>query len=171
MIETSIIKWIKKKIQRLIAIVEDGDTATHSIASGKYVVWKGDLYKASTAIAIGTTLSTSNLTAVSDGGLNEINGNFSELFIIDKGESASTTIQGNNNAWIGVSMPVHAGYNLIACVGWYTESEWIPYRMTVNTSTNSINSSWHNVKSSALTNTVRFLGLYAKAGITQYETL
>ena len=50
-----------------IGIVEDTDTATHTIAKDQYVIWKGDLYKASAAIPSGTTLSLTNLTAVSGG--------------------------------------------------------------------------------------------------------
>ena len=57
-----------------MGIVEDGNTATHTIAAGQYVIWKGALYTASAAIPAGTTLSTSNLTAVSGGGLNALNG-------------------------------------------------------------------------------------------------
>lgn len=53
-----------------IGIVEDGDTATHTIAAGQYVIWKGSLYKATVAIPATTALSLSNLTAVS-GGLGE----------------------------------------------------------------------------------------------------
>ena len=59
-----------------MGIVEDGNTATHTIAAGQYVIWKGALYTASAAIPAGTTLSTSNLTAVSGGGLNALNGKF-----------------------------------------------------------------------------------------------
>ena len=72
MVDLPITKWIKKKIRRLIGIVEDTDVATHSIASGKYVVWKGDLYKSTAAIAVGGSLSLSNLSPVSDGGFNEV---------------------------------------------------------------------------------------------------
>lgn len=72
MVDLPITKWIKKKIRRLIAIVEDTDTAVHSIASGKYVVWKGDLCKSTAPIAVGGSLSLSNLSPVSDGGLNEL---------------------------------------------------------------------------------------------------
>lgn len=72
MVDLPITKWIKKKIRRLVGIVEDTDVATHSIASGKYVVWKGDLYKSTEAIAVGGALSLSNLSPVSDGGLNEL---------------------------------------------------------------------------------------------------
>lgn len=72
MVDLPITKWIKKKIRRLIGIVEDTDVATHSIASGKYVIWKGDLYKSKAAIAVGGSLSLSNLSPVSDGGLNEL---------------------------------------------------------------------------------------------------
>ena len=55
-----------------LAIVESGNNATHNITSGQFVVWKGSLYKASAAIASGDALSSSNLTAVTDGGLNDI---------------------------------------------------------------------------------------------------
>lgn len=59
-----------------MGIVEDGDTATHTIAQGQYVIWQGVLYTADAAIASGTTLAASggskNLTAVENGGLNAL---------------------------------------------------------------------------------------------------
>lgn len=60
------------KIKAALGIVENDNTASHTIASGKFVTWKGDLYKAKSAIPSGTTLSSSNLQAVSEGGLNEL---------------------------------------------------------------------------------------------------
>lgn len=62
-----------------LGIVENTNTATHTIAAGQYVIWKGLLYTASSAIPSGTTLSSSNLTAVSGGGLNSLNGNIGDL--------------------------------------------------------------------------------------------
>ena len=53
--------------------VELTNTATHNIPAGSYVVWKGVLYKATSAISISDTLSNSNLSAVPAGGLNQIN--------------------------------------------------------------------------------------------------
>ena len=50
-----------------IGIVEKTDTATHNISKGQYVIWKGKLYQANTAISTGGTLSTSNLTEKSNG--------------------------------------------------------------------------------------------------------
>ena len=55
-----------------LGIVEDTDTATHTIAAGQYVIWKNALYIASQAIPLGTTLSSSNLSAVSGGGFNNL---------------------------------------------------------------------------------------------------
>ena len=55
-----------------LGYVELTNTATHNIPSGAYVVWKGILYKAISIIAIGDTLSGSNLSALSNGGLNDI---------------------------------------------------------------------------------------------------
>ena len=64
-------------LQNDLGIVEDGDTATHTIAQGQYVIWQGALYTADAAIASGTTLAASggnkNLTAVENGGLNALN--------------------------------------------------------------------------------------------------
>ena len=62
-----------------LGVVEDGDTAAHAISKGQYVIWKCKLYTADAAITIGETLASSggskNLTAVSGGGLNALNGN------------------------------------------------------------------------------------------------
>ena len=83
-----------------MGIVEDGDTATHTIAQGQYVIWQGALYTADAAIASGTTLAASggnkNLTAVENGGLNALNGNIaisnSELTVTEFASSIIDTI-------------------------------------------------------------------------------
>lgn len=100
-----------------IGIVEDTDTATHTIAAGQYVIWKDALYVASTAIPLGTTLSLSNLTAVSNGGLNDLmpeygstaNGNyikFSDGTLICWGESGIVSVSGNSTGSVNVTFPV-----------------------------------------------------------------
>lgn len=53
-------------------IVCNGTTASNSISAGQYVIWNGALYVASTAITVGETLSSSNLTAVQNGGFNNL---------------------------------------------------------------------------------------------------
>ena len=60
------------ELKTSIGIVENTDTATHTIAKGQYVIWKDALYTASQAIPLGTALSASNLTAVSNGGFNDL---------------------------------------------------------------------------------------------------
>lgn len=67
---------VLEKLKGNTGIIENTSVATHTIAAGKYVIWKNDLYKASSAISIGDTLSLSNLTAVSDGIANELNSKF-----------------------------------------------------------------------------------------------
>lgn len=59
--------------QDTLAYAEYTDTASTNISSGQYVFWKGSLYKAGSNISLGDTLSSSNLSAVSAGGLNDIN--------------------------------------------------------------------------------------------------
>ena len=65
-----------------MGIVENGNTATHSISKGDYVIWKGDLYTADSNISSGTTLASSggskNLTACSNGGFNALNSNIAK---------------------------------------------------------------------------------------------
>ena len=58
---------VEDKLKSDLGIVEDTNTATHAIAAGQYVIWKDELYMASSAIAVGDTLSSSNLTAISSG--------------------------------------------------------------------------------------------------------
>ena len=70
----NIIEWIVKKLRSLTGIVEDGDIATHSISAEQYVVWKGNPCKASSTINIGDTLSSSNLTLLTNGIGNDIVG-------------------------------------------------------------------------------------------------
>lgn len=72
MAKISIIPWIVKKLKRCIGIVEDTDTASQAIASNKYVIWKGDVCKSTSAISEGDMLSSSNLSAVSGGVGNDL---------------------------------------------------------------------------------------------------
>ena len=69
------------KLKADIGIVENTNTATHNISAGQYVIWKGDLYTASSAISSGATLSDANLTAVSGGGLNALNSNINSISV------------------------------------------------------------------------------------------
>lgn len=62
-----------------LAYIEDTDQASHNITAGQYVLWHGGLYKATSNISIGATLSSSNLTAVSNGGFNSLNASIGTL--------------------------------------------------------------------------------------------
>lgn len=55
-----------------LGIPQDGDIASKAIPSGRYVIWKGESYFSKTDIAIGDTLSSSNLLHIDDGIINEI---------------------------------------------------------------------------------------------------
>ena len=63
-----------------VAIVIDGATASQNIAEGQFVYLRNHgtltdgMYHASTTIASGTTLTSSNLAADADGGLNRLQG-------------------------------------------------------------------------------------------------
>jgi len=59
-----------------VGIVENGDTASQNINEGQFVIWKGGLYTASSAIASGAALAVgTNLTAVPGGAANALNSN------------------------------------------------------------------------------------------------
>lgn len=72
-----------------MGIVEDSNTATHAISAGQYVIWEGKLYTANSAIAVGTTLSTSNLTERANGGLNHLSSDIFDFKRYRKLTSAS----------------------------------------------------------------------------------
>lgn len=80
-----------------MGILETGDTATHSIAKGEYVTWKGASYTADAAISIGETLAATggskNLTACDKGIANALNSKFAVL--------EGTTPAKNSNKDIG----------------------------------------------------------------------
>ncbi len=67
------------KTNGAMAIVATGNTAPKAISAGQFVLWGGNLYTANSAIASGATLSTSNLTAVPNGGLNKLNDGLTSL--------------------------------------------------------------------------------------------
>lgn len=74
------------KLDESIAIVSNGNTHA-AIAAGQYVYIKGHgtlaegLYTANSAISANATLSNSNVTAVSGGGLNALNSNLANCNI------------------------------------------------------------------------------------------
>ena len=88
-----------------MGIVETGVTATHAIAAGQYVIWKGILYTADSAISVGTTLSrggsgssgTKNLTPVSNGGFNALNSKITDKMDVTSQFTLGPTITLQNN--------------------------------------------------------------------------
>ena len=81
-----------------LGILETGDTATHAIAKGEYVTWKGASYTADAAISIGETLAATggskNLTACDKGIANALNSNmtsnnFGQKVLLNSYNSAS----------------------------------------------------------------------------------
>ena len=124
-----------------IGIVEDTNTATHTIAAGQYVIWKDALYVATAAIPIGTTLSASNLTAVSSGGFNAlmpegetVTGRgtyikFPDGTMIQRG-SAGAYSSGNSKDYT-VDLPTsfyNNSYTVMA-TGWYNGSDGSNYEV------------------------------------------
>ena len=61
-----------ENVKSTIAIVENGNTATNNINAGQYVIWNNELYTAINSIAIGDTLSMTNLQPVVNGVANSL---------------------------------------------------------------------------------------------------
>lgn len=59
---------VDNAIKRGIAYLESTDTAVNNIPSGSYVFWKNGAYISTSAISVGDTLSSTNLSAVATGG-------------------------------------------------------------------------------------------------------
>lgn len=92
-----------------LAIIENTNTATHNIVKGHFVCWKGKLYIATSNISISDTLSVSNLTPVSNGGLNDLQ---EHIFIFpgtvltsDTAETVAASISGGQQD-LHFSIPV-----------------------------------------------------------------
>lgn len=92
--------------QELLGYKEEGNTASRTIAIGKFVVWKGNLYKAKVAIPQGTAFSTSNLTAVGDGGFNELQTKIGDVGSTDL-QSQVTSLNSNLLYKIGDTFAFH----------------------------------------------------------------
>ena len=96
---TSTLQTISNAIKNSLAYVENTNTATHNMSADTYVLWNNGAYKVKSGvnIAIGDTLSSSNLDAIGTKGfindLNDsitaLNGNFTN---IDKGTYIVTLI-------------------------------------------------------------------------------
>lgn len=112
-------------IKGSVAYIENTNTATQNIPSDAYVIWKNAPYISSQAISIGDTLSGTNLTPISAGGIsNALNGRINALRLVETkaitaGTGVSIAVQNCTfyknlslyiiNAMITVSTPITVG--------------------------------------------------------------
>lgn len=97
-----------ENVKSTIAIVENGNTATNNISVGQYVIWNNALFTAREAIAIGDTLSYTNLQAVSNGAANSLSQAIANL---SPSEYSTTGITASS----GVSI-TQGGYFMIGSI-------------------------------------------------------
>jgi len=118
-----------------IAIIQDGATATQNITAGSYIIRhnsseKGSLYKAASDISSGTTFTSSLLTPVADGALNE-DVPWSKIsskpstFTPTTGTTATTAAAGNHTHTLyfahsddninGVTLAINKKYSITSC--------------------------------------------------------
>lgn len=142
---------LNKEVEQIksdIGIVENGTTAMHNISSGQYVIWKGNLCIATSAISSGDTLSSSNLTEVSNGGLNALNGKINS---IGDDYTLLGTIVASGSGWRTKDITSLSGYRFIMIAlginggsgSFSTEFFPLSYFKTFTSSTNFCASNFH----------------------------
>lgn len=105
-------------IKGALAYVENTDTATQNIPSGAYVIWKNNDYISTQAISIGDTLSGTNLTALSDGGItNDLKNNVSQNASITPTYHTDITASGSvrkneSMKFVAMSLYLSVGANI-----------------------------------------------------------
>ena len=108
-----------------LGILEIGDTATHAIAKGEYVTWKGASYTADAAISIGETLAATggskNLTACDKGIANALN---SKTFFPD----SSNILVNHNDEAMTLNYTATVDCYIIA---WSTSTSFILNNVTI----------------------------------------
>lgn len=118
------------KARQDLGFVEDTDVATHTIAAGQYVIWKGNLYTANSDITSGDTLSSSNLTAVGDkGGLNKLN---SSISAIDS--SLAIVADGDTHIALTTGQYIYVKNHNTLAEGLYTANSSIGQNVALTTS-------------------------------------
>ena len=81
-----------------LAYTEETNVATQNIPSGAYVIWKGDDYVSTQAISIGDTLSGTNLSALTGGGItNDLRKDVNT--VINKTTIKSAPVSGTTNTY------------------------------------------------------------------------
>ena len=120
------------KLDESIAIVSNGNTHA-AIAAGQYVYIKGHgtlaegLYTANSAISANATLSNSNVTAVSGGGLNALNSKITQIGTEYKQASADDTKSAGSK-----QITVPAGTYLISFGGQVATSDVALMQLGIN---------------------------------------
>lgn len=122
------------KLDESIAIVSNGNTHA-AIAAGQYVYIKGHetlaegLYTANSAISANATLSNSNVTAVSGGGLNALNSN-----LTNKIKRKTITVSCEASTWQYIPLSTLSQYGIdsakiINIIPTFGQSRWVIWRM------------------------------------------
>jgi hypothetical protein len=132
---------------------ENGNTtAVHNIPSGSYVFWNNGAYTASSVIAIGDTLSSTNLSAVPAGGItNELNNNMLSLLetsavIFDSAEIAANSNQAFTKA---ISNPGHRALGMVRLS--MSTPGIVPFEWTLNSAGDAATIRVRNITSNNIT--------------------
>ena len=143
----SILAYIIKKVQQGLGIVQDTDTATRAISSGKYVFWKNKFKKASTNIAENDTLSMSNLVDVNDGALNEIADHIANILVVCSSNGNVSANGGTKQ----IDLPTGLTYdNCVIVSVWFVDGNTYYYTKEAEAWTSGSKLTFHNNSTSNL---------------------
>ena len=98
-----------------VGIVQTGATATQNISAGQYVIWNDALYKATSNISSGDTLSGTNLNAVSDGIGNELNSK-TAIEALSPTPGTNITFMSNNSFKMGKIVIVNIRFQVTGTI-------------------------------------------------------
>lgn len=112
-------------IKGSLAYVENTGTATQNIPAGAYVIWQNAPYISSQTISIGTTLSGTNLTPISAGGItNALNGKLNTVDLTSSVEFGSGVTAQNNNVKLLKSGNVYTLFGTFLYTGSASPDDW-----------------------------------------------
>ena len=118
-----------------VAYYEPGANASRNISQGDYVIWQNAGYVASQNISVGDTLSLSNLTALPQGIVNDLNRDTKSLFKLETYSCTYTIAAGANKSFstADFNITIPTGYEPMALESFYTgNAGCYPYYIRVN---------------------------------------
>ena len=155
------------EIREETAVIESSSTSSHAYAVGKFLTYNGILYKVTSAIAVGDTLTPgTNITATNVGDqIKSLNDSLGSLFKIKEYSTSSKTVAGNAEFSVTGSdlrLSTPGGYVPVAMLRFYVNNGNLSIRSVNATATgNSAFINGRNMRGSTIDYNASATILYA----------